>query len=307
MRSLTCGAVGLAVLVGNAIGGPIGPQLQRTSVNIKASTSSAGGAQGSGTVFLVPKAGKDQVAFVITAHHVVEDLREIQTVIDDKGNEKKHVRYRDAQIVQEVSNSKRSRLVGETRLDAKIINVDPARDIALLQVRAVGALVETGRFYLDDTVPEVGTEVLHCGAPGGQQIGGTATLTAGIISRTGVRIPDFGGSEAIFDQTDCSALGGSSGGMVCLRDDGRWIGMITLGLSGGDNFHWFVPVRHVKEWAKEIGAEWLVDPEAKAPSPAQIDAIPLEVHRAGFGSGAEQERVASRIEKAVGPSPEVVK
>jgi hypothetical protein len=74
--------------------------------------------------------------------------------------------------------------------------------------------------------------------------------------------------------------------MVCLRANGSWIGMITLGLRSGDNFHWFVPVRHIRQWATEIGAEWLLDPSAKAPTQEQIGAIPLEVHRAGFGKKA---------------------
>jgi hypothetical protein len=71
-------------------------------------------------------------------------------------------------------------------------------------------------------------------------------------------------------------MGGSSGGMVCLAKDGSWIGMITLGLSGGGNFHWMVPIRNVRKWAKEAKVEWLLDPKAKAPTEEQVKAITLE-------------------------------
>jgi S1-C subfamily serine protease len=268
-----------ALLVGDTHAADIGQKLQAASVNIKAGDG-YGSTQGSGTVFLVPRDGKNRKAFVITAHHVIDGLREVKSVINDEGDEKKLVQYKDAQIVQEIQSRDGSRVVGDTRLDAQIISVDPSRDIALMLVRADDRLNATARFYLDEDIPHAGTEVYHCGAPGGQKIGGTSTLTAGIISRTGVRIPEFGGTEGIFDQTDTAALGGSSGGMVCLRSDGRWAGLLTLGLGGGDNFHWVVPVRTVKQWAKEIGAEWLLDPKATV-TDEQIEAVPLELHGKG--------------------------
>ena len=127
--------------------------------------------------------------------------------------------------------------------------------------------------------------IFHAGAPGGKEIGGSASLTGGLISRIGVRIPEFGGSEhGVFDQTDTAALGGSSGGLIALRDDGRWIGMITLGLTGGDSFHWIVPIRSVREWAKEIDVEWLLDPTHPRPAEKDLDSIPLELDPAGFSS-----------------------
>jgi S1-C subfamily serine protease len=222
--------------------------------------------------------------WVITAHHVVEDLREVQTVIGAKGEDRKQVRYRDATIVQEQVNE--GRAVGEVNYDAKVAIVDPRRDIALLRVRQ-DKLVERGAaFYLGDEIPAPGTELYHCGAPGGKELGGTCSLTSGIVSRIGVRIPDFGGSSehGVFDQVDCAALGGSSGGLVARKSDGQWVGMITLGLRSGDNFHWIVPIRSLRAWAKEIGAEWLVDPKAPRPTKADLEKIPLELNPAGFAS-----------------------
>lgn len=289
----------LALLVSAVTAGEpqnVGPKLQATSVNIKAK-GGYGSAQGSGTIFLVPrhpKKGDRQVAFILTAEHVIDGLREVKTAIVD-GKERKVVRYNDAQIVQEVGNENNSRMVGDKSLDAKVRSVDPTRDIALLQVRAVGEFTESGEFCTEE-VHVAGTKIFHCGAPGGSDLGGSASLTAGIVSRTGVRIADFGGSEeGVFDQLDCSGLGGSSGGMVCLQDGGEWVGMITLGLNGGDSFHWMVPVRSVREWAKEAGTEWLLDPNGKLPSDAELDEIPLEVAAGITGSdeGEDEDQEAA--------------
>jgi S1-C subfamily serine protease len=276
MRALVFVAAWL--VAGVLLASDIGKQLQSTSVNIK-----AGYSQGSGTVVLRKMDGK-QTAFVITAAHVIDSLRSVRKAISDEGETKSLISYRDAQIVQEVSTEDASRTVGDTRLDAKIITVDYSRDIALLRVRSVGTLKTSAKFYAGKDVPSVGTEVLHCGAPGGQDTGGSATLTAGIISRTGVRIPDFGGSDhGIFDQTDTAALGGSSGGMICLRENGEWVGMITLGL-GGDSFHWFVPIRNVRDFCDEAGCKWLLDGgDTKSDS---IEEIPIEVSPPTSGGSA---------------------
>lgn len=247
----------------------VGVNLQATSVNIK-----AGSSEGSGTVVL-RKVGSQDTAFVVTAAHVVEGLRAVQEQIVD-GEKRQRVSYRDAQVVQEVSTATGDRIVGDSRLDAKILSVDHSRDIAVLQLRATGTLKASATFYAGKEVPPVGTEIYHCGAPGGQDTGGTATLTAGIVSRTGVRIPDFGGSDhGIFDQTDCAGLPGSSGGMVCKRADGQWIGMITLGLRGTGTFHWFVPVRNVREFCAAAKCKWLLDGGDVAQQ--DIDAVPIEL------------------------------
>lgn len=156
----------------------------------------------------------------------------------------------------------------------------------------VEGLSEFDADYTDNKVLPVGTKIFHCGSPGGQDVSGTGALFAGIICRTGVPIPTFGGSEYLFDHIDCAGLPGSSGGMVCLQSDARWVGMITLGLRAEtktDNFHWLVPVRSVREWAKEINAEWILDPNAVV-TDDMLQALPLENSRAGFVSGVTRGR-----------------
>jgi len=252
----------------------VGPGLQSVSVNVLCVSKYGSGAQGSGTIFLSEVGGKP-AAFVLTAYHVISDMRKVESVIRN-GTTKKVVSYRDAQIIQErVLNG---RIVGELKFDAVVINVDQRRDIALLRVRD-GEFSKLGAtFYLDSEIPTAGTEIYHCGAPGGKGTGGTCSLTMGIVSRIGVRIPDFGGGSkhGVFDQTDTAALGGSSGGLLALKSDGRFIGMITLGLNGGDNFHWYVPARAILSWAKEVDAFWLFDTSVERPTEDDIDSIRLE-------------------------------
>lgn len=274
----------------------IGPRLQRISVNITCPGSGySGGAQGSGTLILAEVGGKT-TTWVLTANHVVKGLREVKDVIGPGGEEKKQVRYRDARIIQEQVQNGRG--VGEQTYDAKIINVDPRRDIALLRVRIDKFADDGAVFYRDDAIPQPGTAILHCGSPGGKETGGTCSLTSGIISRIGVRIPEFGGSEhGVFDQTDTAALGGSSGGLIALQDDGRWVGMITLGLRGGDSFHWIVPIRSVRAWAKAVKVEWLLDPKITRPSETDIQQIPLELDPPGFKSAASTTPTPAPAEK----------
>jgi hypothetical protein len=52
--------------------------------------------------------------------------------------------------------------------------------------------------------------------------------------------------------------------------------MITLGLNGGDNFHWYVPARAILSWANEIDVVWLFDITLDRPTENDIDQIPLE-------------------------------
>ena len=283
------GALAALVLWASALlaSEPVGPELQQVSVNICCQNPYGGSkVQGSGTLLRSDTAA-GAASWVLTAHHVVEDLRKVTTVIDAGGEEKKQVTYSDAQIIQEQVEGGRG--VGEVKFDAKVVCVDARRDIALLRVRKPDFATRPVPFHLTDDIPAPGTEIYHCGAPGGKEVGGTCSLTAGIVSRIGVRAPEFGGSEhGVFDQTDCAALGGSSGGLVARKSDGVWLGMITLGLSGGDNFHWMVPARSVREWAAEAGVEWLLDPAKPRPTEAAIGKVPLELSKPGFDAAKQK-------------------
>jgi len=266
----------------------VGADLQAISVNI-CCPGDYRSVQGSGTIILV-STGEGMTTWVLTAEHVVSGLRKVREVIDGNGKTRKQVTYGDAEIVQERVSE--GRVVGERRYDAKVVSVDATRDVALLRVRIDGEFTQGATFYLDNEIPMPGVALFHCGAPGGKDLGGTCSLTAGIVSRLGVRIPKFGGSEhGVYDQVTCSALGGSSGGLVAMREDGRLVGIITLGLSGTDSFHWMVPIRSILDWADDIDARWLFDPKADQPANASDNNFPLEYDPAvkGVDISADEE------------------
>jgi len=250
----------------------VGTDLQAVSVNVYC----PGGTQGSGTIYIALLGDGTSLTWILTANHVVSGLRKVTTIIDEKGKDRKIVKYRDAEVVQEKVWEGRS--AGEVRYAAKVVSVSRTRDLALLQVRMASAFSTGAQLYMEKAIPEPGTELYHCGAPGGRDLGGTCSLTPGIVSRIGVSIPSYGGSEhGIFDQVTCAALGGSSGGLVALTGDGRVVGIITLGMRGADSFHWCVPVRSILQFARESRLLWVFDPGADRPEDSgSIDAV-LEV------------------------------
>ena len=267
--------------------------LQNCCVTLK-----AGPAEGSGTIIQRLVEG-EKTSFILTANHVVDNLRRTKKVTTPDGDEKTQISYDDAYVVQEWLDEKTGERVGETKVLARIFSVDEKRDIAALEVKAKGWKDATISFFQGTDIPSAGTAIIHCGSPGGQEMGAGSVLF-GNVARIGCRITEFGPYP--FDQLACPALGGSSGGMVVLQGGGptcgQWIGMITLGLQGGDSFHWMVPVRIVRDWAKEVGCEWLLDSAGKTTREA-LSKIPLENAKAGF-SKASASPTGPAVTPAVG-------
>jgi len=236
--------------------------LQTVSVTLKSST-----AQGSGTLIVVPIDGKP-VTFCWTAAHVVNSLRQVKEIVAPDGSTKKVVTFADAQVVQELIED--GRRVGEVKMDARIVVFSEKEDLCLLRVRKKGFAVASAVFYEGAEIPKVGSGIFHCGSPGGQEVG-AASVTSGIVSQVGRTFSEYTGE---FDQVDCAAMPGSSGGAVHLKD-GRYIGMITLGIRGGDSFHYMVPIRRVRAWADKMKVDWALG-AGKPPTTAELDALPVE-------------------------------
>lgn len=235
--------------------------LQRVAVTVKTDRAS-----GSGTILTRTVEGK-RYAFILTAHHVIDDLRRVITRIED-GKEVKEVKYDKCKVVQERIID--GATVGEQTLYCRVIATSPKYDIAVLLVLWPDKFTEEDTLSFLDALPSVGTEVFHCGSPSGQQLGHNS-LTEGIIAAHG-RMFD----ELPYTQTTVSALPGSSGGMVVNRNDGTYVGMLTLGIMNTDSFNYIVPSRRIVKWAKAIGFEYLVDPEAKALDFDEISDLPIE-------------------------------
>ena len=241
----------------------IAASLQDASVTIKSGLS-----QGSGVLFT-----RGDTTFVWTAGHVIDNLRNTREVIDPKsGTKRTVVEFKDAKIVQEYQQD--GRRIGEINMDAKVLRYSDAEtgeDLALLQIRKRNFTAATTKFYLEDGIPPVGTELLHVGSLYGQF--GANSVTDGIISQTG-RVLPLGANGVTFDQTTVTAFPGSSGGGVYLKSNGQYVGMLVRG--GGATFNFIVPIRRMYDWAKRSGIEWALDSSKPMPKDEVLRKLPIE-------------------------------
>ena len=212
----------------------VSEHLQNISVTIK-SKSDYTESEGSG-VLIVREIKGEKVTFVWTAAHVIDNLRSVREVINEEGQPRKVVEFKDPQVVKElVENGRR---VGEIKMDAVVIkysDADDGHDLALLMVRAKNYGQGSAEFFLNkkDSIVPIGTPLYHVGSLLGQT--GANSMTSGIVSQVGRTL-----GKVEFDQTTVTAFPGSSGGGVFL-EDGRYMGMLVRG--AGEGFNLVVPVR----------------------------------------------------------------
>jgi hypothetical protein len=244
----------------------IANHLQDISVTIRAEGDYKK-SEGSG-VLITREIEGEKVTFVWTCGHVVDDLRNVRTVIVD-GNPKKLIEFDDVQIIKELVEG--GRRVGEIKMDAIVVKYSDAgdgEDLALLMVRAKDYGKGNADFYLSnkDPIIPIGTQLFHVGSLLGQM--GANSMTSGIVSQIG-RIH----GKVEFDQTTVTAFPGSSGGGVYLQD-GRYVGMLVRG--AGEQFNLMVPIRRMKKWAIANDLLWALDPEEEMPSWKDIKKISVE-------------------------------
>lgn len=241
--------------------------LQGISVTIK-SESRFNRSEGSG-VLITRKISGEDVTFVWTCAHVIDNLRNVRSVVNEKGSSVKVVEFSDAQIVKELVEA--GRRVGEIKMDAQVIKYSDythGHDLALLMVRAKNYGKESAKFHLNKESPivPIGTRLYHVGSLLGQM--GANSMTTGIVSQVG-RVED----KVEFDQTTVTAFRGSSGGGVYL-ENGTYVGMIARG--AGEGFNLMIPIRRMTSWAQENKILWALDPKQKMPTMAEIKAMPVE-------------------------------
>ena len=138
----------------------------------------------------------------------------------------------------------------QQRFDAKVVGVEPKKDIAVLKVMAPADLLKPVR-VAPSTELEVGQKTIAIGNPFGLD----HTLTTGIVSALGRQVQGIGG-VTIRDmiQTDAAINPGNSGGPL-LDSSGHLIGMNTMifsksGSSAGIGFA--VPVRTIARVVPQI-------------------------------------------------------
>lgn len=241
--------------------------LQEISVTIRAQ-SDYSKSEGSG-VLISREIDGENVTFVWTCGHVVDNMRRVRTVIRG-GAPTKLVEFGDVQIIKELVEE--GRRVGEIKMDATVVkysDADDGEDLALLMVRAKDYAKDSAKFHLTEknhNIVPIGTELFHVGSLLGQK--GSNSMTAGIVSQVGRIL-----GKVEYDQTTVTAFPGSSGGGVYLQN-GQYVGMIVRG--AGEGFNLMVPVRRMERWATEHDILWALDPSLKAPSLKEIRRLPVE-------------------------------
>ena len=251
---------------------PVSTFLQEISVTIKTDRG-----EGSGVIFtreIKSKNGKQNVNFVWTAAHVLENIRNVRSVLDAEGKSKKIIEFKDVQIVKKLIEN--GITVGELSMDAVVVKYSDAKDgedLALLMIKKFNFVDKSAKFYVDKGgrgLP-LGTNLYHVGSLLGS--GGSNSMTTGIMSQVGRMLSLNGGSKVLFDQTTVTAFPGSSGGGVFLTT-GEYIGMLVRG--AGETFNLIVPIRRMTDWAEEENIKWALDPEEKAPTLEEIKKLPKE-------------------------------
>ena len=244
--------------------------LQNVSVTIRSEGEWSNG-EGSGVIFTRKDASGNQVNFVWTAAHVIDNLRSTRKVVVD-GTPKTLVEFKDPMVVKEIRQD--GRTVGRLQMDAEVLkysDADDGHDLALLRIRKFNFVKDTVTFHLDkDDIPKLGTDLLHVGSLLGQM--GANSMTDGIYSQHGRLIKSL--NKYVFDQTTVTAFPGSSGGGVYLKSNANYIGMLVRG--AGEGFNLIVPVRRMQDYCEKHKIMWALDPTVAMPDEDDLKKMPIE-------------------------------
>ena len=247
----------------------IADHFQNVSVTIRSEGTFSNG-EGSGVIFTRKDTKGNQVNFVWTAAHVIDNLRSTRKVVVN-GVSKTLVEFKDPMVVKEIRQN--GRTVGRLQMDAEVLkysDADDGPDLALLRVRKFNFVTDTVTFYLNKEIPPLGEDLLHVGSLLGQM--GANSMTDGIYSQHGRLIKSL--NKHVFDQTTCTAFPGSSGGGVYLKSDARYVGMLVRG--AGEGFNLIVPVRRMQDYCEKHKIMWALDRNVAMPSESDLKKLPIE-------------------------------
>jgi hypothetical protein len=161
------------------------------------------------------------------------------------------------------------RLTNGSTYGAEVKAIDISQDLALLKIGANN--LPTVRFGDSDLVG-VGDRVIVIGYPIAEIIGKEPTLTQGIVSAKGRRIPGFPSCETItledLIQTDAAANPGNSGGPM-FNPQGEVLGVVNGGIRGViegvpiEGIAFAIPINKVREQLQRWEEEGKVPPEIR--------------------------------------------
>ena len=273
MKILTSLLLGLALTISTVYGAEkvqsTADHLQNVSVTIRSEGEYSNG-EGSGVIFTRKDSKGNQVNFVWTAAHVIDNLRKTRKTVVN-GTPRTIVEFKDPMVMKEIRQN--GRTVGRLQMDAEVLKYSDAKDghdLALLRVRKFNFVKDTVTFHLGEDIPKLGTELLHVGSLLGSA--GANSMTDGIYSQHGRILKSI--NKYIYDQTTVTAFPGSSGGGVYLKSDARYIGMLVRG--AGEGFNLIVPVRRMRDYCEKHKMMWALDPKVEMPSEDDLMKMPIE-------------------------------
>lgn len=145
--------------------------------------------------------------------------------------------------------------IGKTTVPAKVIGVEPRKDVAVLVIESPKLLATLNAFTPYEVAPTAGLMVGQKTIAIGNPFGFDHTLTIGVISALGRQVPGAGGVTIHnMIQTDASINPGNSGGPL-LDSSGRLLGLNTVifsqsGSSAGIGFA--VPADEISKIVTQI-------------------------------------------------------
>ncbi|MBO4323443.1 MAG: trypsin-like peptidase domain-containing protein [Clostridia bacterium] len=194
-------------------------------------TTSTGTAAGSGVIVDIQDSdgnGKNDIAYVITCHHVIA------------GTSGTYVKTLDG-----------------VKFAASLIGSDPKSDIGLIAVKGTDGDFDTlsaASWYQDSENLRYGMEVVAIGNPLGI-LGGT--VTRGIISGIGREVTIEGKTMTLL-QTDAAINSGNSGGGLFDADTGALIGIVNAGYAAyaADGLNFAIPSNVAREKESQLFATY---------------------------------------------------
>ena len=287
MRCFVLGMLFFVVAAANAqeTSKPVSQHLQDISVMIETSSGSGSGVIITRDVLY----GKNAKAnnFILTAAHVVKNLRSVKEKVDPRtGTKRQIISFKDANLVRDFRQG--GRKVGDSRMTVSVLKYNEEQDLALLRVHMDGYSKDNTVFREGEEITPLGTELFHVGSMLGEA--GTNSFTNGIVSQIGRVLDD----KMEYDQTTVTAYPGSSGGGV-YTTDGKYVGMLVRGTSSGDNFNLIIPIRRIRKWIVEVKIPWVLDPKADPPTDKQLRDMVIEDTSFDFGTDTATEKKINEI------------
>ncbi len=221
-------------------------------------------ALGSGTVvFVEPSPGEEGMfdAYVMTNHHVVENLIEVKdkwSTVLQRNVKADILGHPDVEVFH---FAYKSRVQGSASFQSDIMAYDQYHDLALLRVRSPEKFAHVAKLYPQEKMNKLVAFMeawnVGCG------LGGSPAITSGYLSAFGVDI-----DHKDFMLVTAPSIFGNSGGATFLKETGEYIGIparisvASMGWSADAITHlgYSIPISRICEFLKDQSYDFIFDP-----------------------------------------------